>query len=256
LVLASLMVMRCVSTRRRQGYTPDVEAPQKDVVVSELDQMWRTAFISKVYGILVVQLFVTVGISYLMMEFGGAKLMMWMMTDGSWTFIASFVGLFASLCALMCYKEKVPHNFILLIIFTLTMSWTVGTTCTLYAARGYSALVVEAFAITSLIFVALTLFTIYSKMDFSWLGAVLYVFLMTFIFWGFFAMFAFPTFMFSQVYSLIGALIFALYVVYDTWLITKTLTYDQYIFGAVSLYLDFINLFLMILRLLSGGSRD
>lgn len=67
---------------------------------------------------------------------------------------------------------------------------------------------------------ALTLFTMYSKMDFSFLGMVLPVLLFTFIIWGFFAMFAFPSFAFTQVYALFGTIIFSLYVIYDTWSIT------------------------------------
>ena len=39
-------------------------------------------------------------------------------------------------------------------------------------------------------------------------------------------------------------------------MIISYLTYDDYILGAINLYLDFINLFLMILRLLTGGGRD
>ena len=66
-------------------------------------------------------------------------------------------------------------------------------------------------------------------------------------------MFAFPEFAFSQVYALVGSVIFSLYIVFDTWLITKTLSYDEYILGAINLYLDLINLFLFILRLLTGS---
>jgi len=80
--------------------------------------------------------------------------------------------------------------------------------------------------------------------------------LLALLMWGWFAMFAFPSFMFSQVYALAGSVIFSLYVVYDTWLITQTLSYDEYIVGAINLYLDFINLFLMILRLLTTGARE
>jgi len=149
--------------------------------------------------------------------------------------------------------QQYPCNMFLLVVFTLTMSFMVGMTCTAYAARGMSTLVVEAFAITSVIFIALTLFTIQSKIDFSFLGLGLGVAMISLIMWGFFAMIAFPSFMFSQVYALLGSVIFSLYVVYDTWLITQRLSYDEYIFGAVNLYLDFINLFLFILRLLSGG---
>jgi len=237
----------------------DLEATteqQKTGPVAELDAMWRNAFIGKVYSILGCQLFVTVFMSFVMMQFGGASLMTWMLTDGSWTFTTSFIGVFVSLIALMCYRQTYPHNLVLLTIFTFLMSWMVGTTCTMYAARGLSALVVEAFAITSVIFIALTLFTVQSKWDFSFLGVGLMVALVGFITWGFFASLAFPSFMFSQVYALIGALIFSLFVVYDTWVITQKLSYDEYILGAINLYLDFINLFLMILRLLSGGSRE
>merc|ERR1711988_1236185 len=104
----------------------------------------------------------------------------------------------------------------LLFVFTCCMSYTIGIVCVGYAAAGLQVLVVEAFAITSLIFIALTIFTMQSKIDFSFLGAVLPVLLFTLIIWGFFAMFAFPTFMFSQVYAGLGALVFALYVLYDT----------------------------------------
>ena len=61
-----------------------------------------------------------------------------------------------------------------------------------------SALVVEAFAITSLIFIALTVFTIQSKIDFSFLGLGLGVALFGLIIWGMFAWLAFPSFIFSQ----------------------------------------------------------
>jgi len=259
-LLLSVMMMACVCRRNNSGFTRfDMEATtqqQKEGPVSELDAMWRKAFIGKVYSILGIQLFVTVSVSFVMMQFGGARLMMWLYTSGSWTHMVSIVALFVSLCALMCNRHKYPRNLILLSVFTLTMSWFIGTTCTMYAARGLSALVVEAFAITSIIFIALTLFTVQSKIDFSFLGVGLSAALFGFLIWGCFAMFAFPSFMFSQVYALIGALIFSLYVVYDTWVMTSVLSYDEHILAAVNLYLDFINLFLMILRLLSGGARE
>ena len=36
----------------------------------------------------------------------------------------------------------------------------------------------------------------------------------------------------------------------------QILSFDDYVLGAVNLYLDFLNLFLFILQLLSGGRRD
>merc|ERR1719378_382310 len=157
---------------------------------------------------------------------------------------------------MMCYKSAAPWNLVLLFSFTAAMSYTIGMLTTSYAAMGLSMIVLEAFAITSLLFIALTVFTMVSKIDFSFLGLILPICLFTLIIWGFFAMFAFPSFMFSQVYALLGALIFSLYVLYDTWSITTYLSYDDYVLGAINLYLDFINLFLMILSCLSGGRRD
>jgi FtsH-binding integral membrane protein len=54
------------------------------------------------------------------------------------------------------------------------------------------------------------------------------------------------------IYAIVGTLLFSGYVVYDTYLINSRLSPDEYIMGAISLYLDFINLFLSILRLLSN----
>jgi FtsH-binding integral membrane protein len=65
------------------------------------------------------------------------------------------------------------------------------------------------------------------------------------------------------IYSAIGALIFSLYIIYDTYHICNTLHPDEYIIGAINLYvifarpltisyLDIINLFLNILRILNS----
>eukprot|EP00326_Haptolina_ericina_P011091 CAMPEP_0181226000 /NCGR_PEP_ID=MMETSP1096-20121128/32016_1 /TAXON_ID=156174 ORGANISM="Chrysochromulina ericina, Strain CCMP281" /NCGR_SAMPLE_ID=MMETSP1096 /ASSEMBLY_ACC=CAM_ASM_000453 /LENGTH=309 /DNA_ID=CAMNT_0023319299 /DNA_START=20 /DNA_END=949 /DNA_ORIENTATION=- len=257
--LFSVMLYSCMCTRHPAGFVqfdPEVPAPPKTGVVAELDQMWRKAFISKVYGIMSAQLFITFVISCSMMKFGGRDLIMWVSRDGSWTFTTSIVLMITTLIGLMCNRKRYPCNLILLLVFTVTMSFMVGLTCTQYAAAGLSTLVIEAFALTSIIFIGLTLFTIQSKIDFSFFGAGLGVALLALLMWGWFAMFAFPSFMFSQVYALAGSVIFSLYVVYDTWLITQTLSYDEYIVGAINLYLDFINLFLMILRLLTTGARE
>ena len=55
-------------------------------------------------------------------------------------------------------------------------------------------------------------------------------------------------------YSACGALLFVGFILYDTSNILRNLSYDDYIIGAIQLYLDILNLFLYILQLLS--SRD
>ena len=46
--------------------------------------------------------------------------------------------------------------------------------------------------------------------------------------------------------------IFCIFIIYDTYLITSKLGYDDYIIAAIELYLDIVNLFLFLLSLLSS----
>lgn len=47
-----------------------------------------------------------------------------------------------------------------------------------------------------------------------------------------------------------GALLFSLYIVYDTDNLIKRYSYDEYVWASVGLYLDIINLFLRLLQVL------
>lgn len=258
-----MMMTFCIGPRSRGFYRIDIETvPEaqqqmlKNSFVADLEPMWRKAFIGKVYSLLVIQIFITMAVSFVMMQYGGYDFYVWTLTEGAWTRGTSFIAVFALIISLMCLKNKFPLNLVLLLSFTLAMSYTIGMITTAYAAMGMQVIVIEAFAITSLLFIALTAFTIWSKIDFSFLGAILPVCLFALIIWGFFSAFAFPSFAFRQVYALAGTLIFSLYVLYDTHMITTYLSFDDYVLGAINLYLDFINLFIMILQLLTGGRRD
>lgn len=53
-----------------------------------------------------------------------------------------------------------------------------------------------------------------------------------------------------MIYGGLGAIIFSGYIIYDTDNLIKRFSYDDYIWAAVSLYLDIINLFLALLNIL------
>lgn len=53
-----------------------------------------------------------------------------------------------------------------------------------------------------------------------------------------------------------GAVIFSLYIIFDVYMISRRLSPDEYIPAAISLYLDVLNLFLHILRILSEMQRN
>mmetsp|Transcript_355 Transcript_355/g.1167 ORF Transcript_355/g.1167 Transcript_355/m.1167 type:complete len:80 (-) Transcript_355:40-279(-) len=61
------------------------------------------------------------------------------------------------------------------------------------------------------------------------------------------------------VFSLLGAIIFCGYLVYDTQSIMQRFSIDEWVWAAVNIYLDIINLFIRIVQILSylqGNSRD
>jgi len=62
------------------------------------------------------------------------------------------------------------------------------------------------------------------------------------------------------VYASLGALVFSLYLVFDTQLMMGgkhqySISPEEYIFAALNLYLDIVNLFLFILSII-GRARD
>ena len=57
-------------------------------------------------------------------------------------------------------------------------------------------------------------------------------------------------------YSVIGSLLFCGYIIYDTHMIMRKLGVDDFIIASIELYLDLINLFLHILRILAGSKRS
>ena len=163
-----------------------------------------------------------------------------------------YIGMFGSfgvLFALMAFKNQHPLNAQLLFVWTLMEAYTVGVVCASYTAAGQGRIVVEALVLTALIFATLTAYTFQSKRDWSFMEAGLSSGLLLLIFWGLFSLF-FPA-LAGGLYSLFGALLFSGFIIFDTWQITERLGYDDHILASIMLYLDILNLFLHILRLLS-----
>lgn len=52
-----------------------------------------------------------------------------------------------------------------------------------------------------------------------------------------------------------GALIFCGFIIFDTHMIMHKVSTEEYIMASINLYLDFINLFLYILRLLQAMKK-
>lgn len=126
--------------------------------------------------------------------------------------------------SLQVYAHSHPTNLYLLGGFTLAMAWSVATTCGAYAAAGYSMAVLEALVLTGTATVGLTVYTLRSKQDFSYLGAGLGAALWVLILGGVLSIFI-PGMQLAM--AVVGAAIFSLYIVYDVHMIATRLSPDE-----------------------------
>nr|XP_029735858.1 protein lifeguard 1-like isoform X1 [Aedes albopictus] len=208
----------------------------------------RKAFIRKVYLILTVQLAITMAFISLFMYHKPARI--WTM-ENPWVGTIAFVTMFVVLIIMACCGEmrrKTPHNFIFLAMFTAAQGLMLGIVATAYDSNE----VLKAVGITCAICVGLTLFSFQTKWDFTVMGGFLFVGLLVVFIFGIIVAF-FPGSAASSVYSACGALLFSLYLIYDTQLMIGgnhkySISPEEYIFAALNLYLDIINIFLFILR--------
>lgn len=208
----------------------------------------RKAFIRKVYLILTVQLAITMAFISLFMYHAPAKMFV---AQNPWIGITAFITMFAVLIIMACCGEmrrKTPHNFIFLAMFTAAQGLMLGIVATQYNSNQ----VLMAVGITGVICIGLTLFSFQTKWDFTMMGGFLFVGLLVVFVFGIIVAF-FPGSAANSVYSVCGALLFSLYLIYDTQLMIGgnhkySISPEEYIFAALNLYLDIINIFLFILR--------
>ncbi|KAL7105109.1 hypothetical protein ABFS83_07G024100 [Erythranthe nasuta] len=206
----------------------------------------RWGFIQKVYGILAAQILMTTVVSAAVVLYAPINDLL---RGNSVLLLFLIFTPFILLWPLHVYQQTHPLNFIFLGLFTASLSLTVGVSC----ANTEGAIVLEALILTSAVVSALTGYTFWASKkgkDFSFLGPVLFTSLFILVLTGFIQVF-FPLGSTTvAIYGAISAIIFSGYIVYDTQNLIKRFSYDEYIWASVTLYLDVLNLFLTILRML------
>lgn len=214
----------------------------------------KNDFIKKVYAILCMELLLTTGICALFMYWAPLReASLSFVVHFPWTFqITMAVSMIASLCALSYKKNHYPQNYALLIVFVSVMSCMVGVVCAMYHEAGLDSKLLEAFAITALIFILLSAYAHISKTDFSFMGGFLFVAVFVNMIFGFIAMITGSPFL-HFIYAIAGVLIFSGYILYDTSNIIHKFGPDDVIIASIELYLDIINVFLFVLQLLGDG---
>ena len=135
-------------------------------------------FLRKVYGIVATQLCFVALVSAIIMSIESVKMFF---QEHPGFLLLLFLGTVISLFAVYIKRLEYPTNFILLGVFTLFESLTIGTLVSFFD----KILVIQAIIITAVIVVGLTMYTFQTKRDFSAMGAGLYAFLCVLIAGGF-----------------------------------------------------------------------
>lgn len=229
------------------------------------DTSTRNGFVRKVYGILGVQLLVTMLVGALMVRHGRE----WLKSNPSVILgvvaLSTFMSLVIS-CIFCCCPDtmrKTPQNYGLLVVFTLAEGVLVGFACLQYTLGS----VILCCGLTGFVTLGLTLYATNSKTDFTGFGPYLFCALLVIFGMGVmmslassFGLMGSATFgALQMVYAGAGALVFSCFIVYDTQMIIggkhqNEFCVDDYCMAAISLYIDVINLFLSLLQLF--GARD
>ncbi|XP_065664961.1 protein lifeguard 1-like [Hydra vulgaris] len=215
----------------------------------------RQAFIRKVYAILFCQLLVSVGIVCLFLL---VKPINTYVKSNVIMFWAAWILTLVLMIALVCcesVRRTFPMNFIMLSLFTLCESYLIGVVSAHYEVNE----VLLAMGIVAILSLAITIFAFQTKYDFTMMGGFLLVLIIVLLCFGIFTIF-FHSKIVRIVYACLGALVFGLFLVFDTQMMLGgkkkySLSPEEYIFAALNLYIDIITLFLYILQII-GLARN
>lgn len=153
------------------------------------------------------------------------------------------------------YGLKLPMW--LVYVFTILFGISIYPLIDLYVDTMGMALVVAAFGITSALFGGLFIYTYFTKKDFSFMGGLLFFSLLALILLGIVNIFIGSSFV-DLALAFIGVLVFSGYMLYDISRMKQAdFTEDDVPAAVFDLYLNFINIFLDILRIMNFfTSRD
>nr|XP_043872358.1 transmembrane BAX inhibitor motif containing 1a [Solea senegalensis] len=218
----------------------------------------RHAFIRKVYLILACQLLITTAIVGV---FTFVEPVKYFIQRNQALYWASYAVYFVTHMVLVCCKgprRKFPWNIILLLIFTLAFSYMTGAISSNYDTKS----VFLAVGITAVVCIAVTVFCFQTKVDFTKcqglfcvLGVVVFV---TGIITVIVLSFKYIPWL-HMLYAAIGAIAFTLFLAYHTQLLIGNRKHsigpEDYVFAALSIYVDIIQIFLFLLQIIGVARR-
>jgi len=154
--------------------------------------------------------------------------------------------------------SAVRNNYTLsiaaLFVFTFVMGAWLAPMISVFVNTGRGNVVGNAFLSTAVLFGSLSLFAINSKKDYSSWGKPLFITMIVLLVMSLVNYFLFHSPIMGIVISAGVLLLFSIFTIYDTQNIANG-AYDSPVDAAVSLFLDFFNMFVSMLQLLGifGG---
>lgn len=214
-------------------------------------------FLVKVYGILSVQLLITLFFIFLFQK--NSYKSYFLAHPGFTVFLSliSVIAFFGSLIILSTKQDlgkRVPYNYLFLLLITLCMSFM----CAFFSLSYSFSIVLFCVILTIISSLAITMYAYSTDKDFSYikgLTAVIISQLGGFIFMVFMLKITFL----EMVCCLVATLLFGIYLVYDTQVILRkyeeVYSIDDYIFASLQIYLDIARLFLIILATIGKSTK-
>lgn len=207
----------------------------------------RATLVRRTYSLVFVSVLVTVfGASFGLSQ----PSLMQMVAQHPWL---TMIGVFAPLFLATRTRQQFPANIGFVLLFTFVEGVWISPLLYVYG-RTQPGLISQAAVLTLGAFGILTVYAFVSRRDFSAWGSFFAVGL-----WVLIATMVINLFFRNQTASLWLAsatvLVFSGLLVFDTWRLRNVYGPDDYVMAAVQIYLDLLNMFLAVLRLL-GGRRS
>lgn len=167
---------------------------------------------------------------------------------------AFFIAELAAFFGLMFSRGKTGLNLLMLFAFTTLSGITLVPLLGFVIAKSGIGAIAQALGMTTIVFGAMSLYAIKTKNDLANMGKMLFIALIVVIVCSIINIFLGSS-MFQIIIAGASTILFSLYIAYDTQNIIKGM-YASPIDAAISLYLDFLNVFISILQLIGLTSSN
>jgi len=225
-------------------YDRDYASAQTEAIREEAS----VSFMKKTYQLLAASMIAAAAGAYVTMPYAEAVMQYKWFILGAELLVLFF--------GLSMTRSKPGLNLAMLFLFTFLTGVSLVPLLASLIGMGNGAVIGNAFLMTSVLFGALSLFAINSKSDYSSWGKPLFITLIVVIIASLVNYFLLQSPMMHIVITAGILLLFSLFTIYDTQNIANG-AYNSPVDAAVSLYIDFLNMFVTLLQLLGiFGSDD